>query len=567
MRFVFFRNSHSKIFKPIQAKWALLLVCLLIKSSLLFTDDIAHPQTEYLIQGVVLVPSKQCLLSEEKLSGITGIQTHNVSLPKGTQTLKKYLKNVTFNQPFTEEVYVDTEKAISKFYYDYNDPFVIVTIPDQDPSTGVLQVIIIHAKIGQINYEGNKWTSDKKLNQCIRSKPGEEINLSRLDRSLYNLNRNPFRRVDLIYSPGSEPGTTDLTMVVNDRRPIRIYAGFNNSGVDNTDRQRWLTGITWGDVWGIDHILSIQYLAAFSIKRFQAITLQYAAPFQWGHSLNIYGGYSLLNAKLPYPSMKSRGKSYQGSLRYSIPYCTTKGNTGEGFVGFDVKGTNNTLEYSERFQNFSNIVNLTQAVVGFNQTIERESWRIDLMAELDWSPGRIIANQTNARYEALRPDAKNHWVIVRGSFKYLQNIIKNLKFYLYTRGQIASQNLLPSEQLGLGGYDTVRGYTERQLNYDSGLITTAEIRFFDFSLSKGIWKNRLQDSGHFVLFADYGYGHNHNLLPSEPDSDYLLGVGPGIRYTLQPMITASLDWGIKLHHNSIFEGGGSMLYFNVMLNY
>lgn len=38
------------------------------------------------------------------------------------------------------------------------------------------------------------------------------------------------------------------------------------------------------------------------------------------------------------------------------------------------------------------------------------------------------------------------------------------------RGQLASTNLLPSEQMGLGGYNSVRGYLERQVNVDNGLI-------------------------------------------------------------------------------------------------
>lgn len=44
-----------------------------------------------------------------------------------------------------------------------------------------------------------------------------------------------------------------------------------------------------------------------------------------------------------------------------------------------------------------------------------------------------------------------------------------------SQGQIASRNLLSSEQLGLGGLYTVRGYDERILNTDNGLFLSGEL--------------------------------------------------------------------------------------------
>lgn len=135
----------------------------------------------------------------------------------------------------------------------------------------------------------------------------------------------------------------------------------------------------------------------------------------------------------------------------------------------------------------------------------------------------------NADYNALRPGAKNHWVIGRASFKYLQSLPARFGILLHGRGQISSQNLLPSEQVGLGGFDTVRGYTERQLNYDSALLATVELQSPSFRVL-GLKRAKFKDNAYFIGFVDCGYGGNHNLIPGEPNSDYLLGVGPGLRY-------------------------------------
>lgn len=66
---------------------------------------------------------------------------------------------------------------------------------------------------------------------------------------------------------------------------------------------------------------------------------------------------------------------------------------------------------------------------------------------------------------------------------------------------------------------------------------------------------------------DSGWGTNHKTIPGEPQPDFLLSTGPGVRYTLDPYFSARLDWGIKLHQQAVFTGGGSMLHFNATFSY
>jgi hemolysin activation/secretion protein len=521
------------------------------------------------IRAIILVPNREAMLSEADVAGLNplGVVSFNVRVPGSTAPLTEILDPIAFNKPLSKKIAREIEQAISKYFYENGDPFVLVTIPSRNQHEGIVQVVVHHATVDRIKFEGQTWSSTEKLQHNVKIKPESELSLPSLDRSLYEMNRNPFRRVDLIYSPGEKPGTTDLTFFVNEKRPYRIYAGFSNPGVATTERQRWFTGFTVGNLFYADQVFSFQYMSTYNIDRFQAYTGQYLIPLPKGQMLNFYGGYSTVTADLPFPSMKTHGYSSQVSMRYLIPSSFTQGAPREWFVGGDFKATNNTLEFSEVFPNIAKLVNLTQLVFGVIQKIEKPTYRLDMDAEFIWSPGQWIANQSNADYEALRPDAKNHWVIGRASLKYTQNIPKDCKLFFYLRGQWASQNLLPSEQVGLGGYETVRGYTERQLNYDSGLLATAEFRSPSWPFVSAVQGRRIQDDFHIILFMDYGVGTNHNLLPGEPNSDYLWGVGPGLRYNLYPYVIAKLDWGIKLHQQELFIGGGSMLYYSVTVSY
>ena len=178
----------------------------------------------------------------------------------------------------------------------------------------------------------------------------------------------------------------------------------------------------------------------------------------------------------------------------------------------------------------------------------------------------MLGDDSNERYQQLRPHAQNHWVYGKALLRYFQKLPHS--FYLSTliHGQISSQNLLPSEQIGLGGFNSVRGYDERQLNYDSGAIVNLELLspafpVFQHSPGKKSWKDAMQ----FLEFIDYGFGGNHALISAvgEKKYDYLLGIGTGVRYTIDPWLTARLDCALKMHKDPLFTGGDIMWYFSL----
>lgn len=519
------------------------------------------------IQGVLLIPRKEELVRDPKELEFKGIVTKDVSVPGSISSLSETIGPVTFGHTFTPDRAKQIEKAISSYYYQNGDPFVLVTVPKQSKTNGIIQVIVYHANIETISVVGGLKGTDQKIRRRLKIKEGDHVDYKYLDRTLFLMNRNPFRRVDLVYSPGKNPGTTDLTFNVNERRPLRFTVGANNSGVATTERQRIMAGITIGKILGSEQILAFQYTGSYDPSRFQAYTMQYVVPTPWGPTFNVYGGYSYLQTRKLFPAKSTSGKSYQGSFRLDVPVYYAQGLITECVFGFDYKAMNNTLEFSQLFSNTSNLVNLTQMKFGIKQQLQNAKIDFDCDIGIDYSPGEWISHQTDADYSALRPGAKNTWLVGRGSFHYTNRLPSGFSYYISARGQLSSENLLPSEQIGLGGAGSVRAYTERQLNYDSGFLTTFEWRSPKFPLISAVRGRIIHDRIYFLCFADGGFGHNHNILPGEPSWDYLVGVGPGIRYEMHPYIQARFDWGFKLHHESLFIGGDSMLYFDVNCNY
>jgi hemolysin activation/secretion protein len=283
--------------------------------------------------------------------------------------------------------------------------------------------------------------------------------------------------------------------------------------------------------------------------------------------MTVYGGYAEVHADLSFPGGNNTGRSYQASIRYDVPMISNQFLRYQSQFGFDFKRTNNAIFFEEiPFSipstpfTFSKNVNLTQFIYGWLLQYQTNHQNLDSFIQAYVSPGKWISDQTNSDYESIRPGAKNHWIYANTQITYEYKFSNELLLHLRGIGQISSQNLLPSEQLPLGGYNSVRGYDERQESKDSGALARVEIRsplWPFFSKNKN---NRFQ----LLAFLDYGWGTNHTPYPGEPKSDWMLGIGPGFRYTLTPYLTARFDWGFKLHNRPFYTGGRSQGHFSVI---
>jgi hemolysin activation/secretion protein len=102
------------------------------------------------------------------------------------------------------------------------------------------------------------------------------------------------------------------------------------------------------------------------------------------------------------------------------------------------------------------------------------------------------------------------------------------------RLQATTTPLLPSEQFGLGGYDTVRGYLERDYLADSALCANIEIR------------SPQVHSLLFLAFADFASGWNFQKGPGEASAATLASLGAGCRLNFRSYLSGRLDYGFRL---------------------
>lgn len=144
----------------------------------------------------------------------------------------------------------------------------------------------------------------------------------------------------------------------------------------------------------------------------------------------------------------------------------------------------------------------------------------------------------NATVNSEAPDSR--FLAWRGQGQWIRRFRRDTFLVAKTDVQLANRTLLPLEQFGIGGGNSVRGYRQDILLADNGISASAELRFPIVGRS---------DRGLGVLqiapFVDAGTVWNSSGRDSL-DSQLLLSVGTGLRWELGDSMSANFYWGIPL---------------------
>ncbi|WP_420422486.1 ShlB/FhaC/HecB family hemolysin secretion/activation protein [Simkania sp.] len=473
-----------------------------------------------------------------------GITIRQLNLPAPEDTLQRLLEPF-LGSPVTEESIYRIKEAIIQFYRRYDYPIVFIEVPSQKVSDGFLTLRVHQGKLGEIRSTGNKHFKNERLIGYIQAKPNQPVDIECLIKDLEWMNRNPFRQTNSIFTPSAQNGLTDIELVTEDRFPLRVYAGADNTGIRDTGRTRYFAGFNWGNAFGLDHILSYQFTSGSNYNNYYSHSVNYTAPLSWRHTLVLYGGYSHVKADLDTPNQRTKGYSAQASMRYEIPLPTWRDYLHDFLFGFDYKRTNTSIDQDGDLF-FDRSVNVTQFVLGYNGGYETSWYKVSGTIEAYVSPGDWLPDQSRSRYESLREGADNTYIYTRIAVAPTFCLPYDFSIESRFRMQLSSTNLLASEQYGLGGWDTVRGYQVREVNDDNVVILNIEFRSPPIHVIRKLKRKSLEDKLIFLVFWDYAYGWNHETFPGETNHDNLMGVGPGVRYFIGPNITFRGDLGYKV---------------------
>ncbi len=526
------------------------------------------------LTGLVLIGDEKDFHKIDS-EGVDGLKIYHLDIPGPSEKLKQELKD-EFGRAITTGLTEDIHDIILNYFAKYAHPFILVKIPGQDVTDGVLKVIVTEGKVGAIRYKKNQWFTDDLLESYIRMRPNETINMDMLLNDVAWLNQNPYRVTDVVFTPGDKGNTTDIEFITPDRFPVRPFIGFDNTGNNSTGKERLFAGFEWGNAFFADQWFSFSSSYSSDFSGFQAYTGHWTIPLPWRNFLVFFGGWARMSPNITF--MHVEGYSGQASVRYQIPIPPLyKKHILEVSIGYDFKTTNNNIEFAaaENQLRIAHRVNISQFMVGLSVGVEHPNNKISFNLLGYWSPGQMYPHMSVDDYRMLTPHAQPKYFYTRMTFSDLYRFPENILGWIQLRGQLATEDLLPGEQYGLGGYDTVRGYEEREISVDDVFIANLELRSPPFGILKFFNPGRVDDELRVLAFFDIAVGgnvhtvtDNTDLSTSEPNIEYLISVGPALRYIYKPYLSLRFDWGLRLHKtwlgNSI---AGKNVNFGILLTY
>ncbi|HCF25800.1 MAG TPA: hemolysin activation/secretion protein [Cyanobacteria bacterium UBA11049] len=131
-----------------------------------------------------------------------------------------------------------------------------------------------------------------------------------------------------------------------------------------------------------------------------------------------------------------------------------------------------------------------------------------------------------------------------GQMQWVRQIAPDTVLLLKSNFQLADRALVPTEQFGVGGIQSVRGYRQDAILADNALFASAEIRL-------PIYRAReqqlvLQLTPFFDFGTTWDSGAKNFTDRNLSNSDTLASIGLGLRFQLGDHLNARFDWGIPL---------------------
>lgn len=523
------------------------------------------------LKGLVFVDNSQSVVR----TGIPDTQTgiHQQGLPSLASPEFATKMSSFLGQKLTFASLNELVLVTQNWYRAHGMPFLSVSVPPQNISNGIVQVVVTQYRVGSVRVAGNRWFSTGLIRRESGLSSGQTLDLAAVQADMSWLNANDFRTVDAIFSPGAKQGTTNVTLQTKDRFPLYIYATYDNQGVPTLGRREWGVGAVWGNAFNRDQVLSYQFTRS-ATGQYNAHSANWTIPLPWRDKIVFFGSYATerpdLGAAGAYFS--ESGHSGQASFRYvhNLPLVQLSpfiSLISDIQVGYDFKTSNNNLEFGGT-KVFNGTAEVDQFPIILDATETDSYGQAVFQDELDLSPGDLTGSNNNAAFQNLVPGASASYYVNQIGLTRTTFLPGNFSWTSRILGQFTNHNQMYSNQLALGGMQSVRGYDTDTALGSEGIVTQNEIRTPAFSLI-GLTKFKSHiipnDAEQLGVFFDYGHVSQVRPISGDINAADLSSVGLDLHTTMGRYVTLAWDVGWRLRDSPI-NGGKGKAFADVSMN-
>lgn len=456
-------------------------------------------------------------------------------------------------QPYTPALAVEIQNSVRRALDAAGKPFALLSLAPVDAANRRLIVLIEPARLESKEVVQAKLFAPELYAANLRIEPGEEINLTELERDVAFMSKTGYRSAQLVWAAGEKQGTTKLIIRVNPEKLWDVSANLSNSGTKNTGMSRFGLNAAYGNLWGLGHVVDYGLTTDATARRVVSHSLGYVAPLPWNHTLSLSSNFTSTNPDVPAP-LATPGKSSSWKLKYALDLPSSSWlKNQELALALEHKRSDNTTLFSD-VPVTNSLYELRQWLLQYQGQAVDSFGATQIAMDLTFSPGNRGLLNSDANLQTIRADARSRYSIVQVRLQRRFQLPADWSWNSAVKLQKASENLISSEQLSISGSGAVRGYGAGQSGADSGWVWRND---WSHSLYSGDALN-LRGS----VFFDMGSGKERR--PTAPDSElHKKSAGLGLQATFGRW-NLSLEMGKPLKSSGPAEA--AKVHTSVQLN-
>jgi hemolysin activation/secretion protein len=439
-------------------------------------------------------------------------------------------------RPLSFAELLQARSAVSELYISKGYITSGAIIPPQSLTGGMIKIQVIEGGLEGISITGNRRLNTNYVRSRLAIATQAPLNQNRLLEALQLLQLDPLiQNISAELQAGSHPGLNLLEVRIKEAKTLssRIFADNRRSpSVGSFRRGAEINSINllgWGDSAGLLYT---------NTDGSNSVDFNYTLPVNPRNgtvSLQLSRSQSTITES-PFNELDIEAKSRDYELTYRQPILQTP--TEEIALGMtaarresdtSLLGVEYPLSPGADDRGRTRIL----ALRTFQEYTQRGARQVfAARSQFSLGVGAFDATVNNSE-----PDGR--FFAWRGQAQYLRLLAPDTLLLLRSDVQLATGELLPLEQMGLGGMDTVRGYRQDLLLTDNGVFASAELRY-------PIYRTRdRQGVLQVTPFIDFGTAWN-NGSQADPDPNTLVSAGLGLRWSYGDRLTARFEWGIPL---------------------
>jgi hemolysin activation/secretion protein len=449
-----------------------------------------------------------------------------------------------------------------------------VVVPEQEITDGVVRLRVIEGRLHEVAIEGNRFFDAANIRRSLPAlAEGAPLNTARVARELRLANESPVKQTTVVLKGAADEGDLAAQVRVEDQRPWRFSLGLDNTGTPDTGEYRVGVGFQHANVFDRDHVLTLQYVTSpgkeddpdkLALPPNDNVLIAgagYHIPlYSLGDSIDLVAGYANVDSGVVQNLFAVSGSGWFYAARYNFGLPAVGGFEQKLSLGFDWRIYNNTTTPVGTTTSITPDYTVHPLSLAYSGAYRAAGQELAFtVAGVQNVPGGNDGGQ--ATFDAVRPGAPASYTLARATLSYLHGLPRGAQARVRLAGQYTGDELLPAEQFGIGGTDSVRGFYERQYVGDRGYSGSVELYSPDFGadlLPAGNWRARV------LAFYDFGRVYRINAQAFEPEVIGISSAGPGIRIAYGTSLTLRLDYGFQIQRGVPPSSDTSRANFSVV---